>query len=415
MNNNNLLLIIIIISLFWACDNSIPMPPNHPATEPMQSTAFELVWATRLDFEKEIIGSDQQQIFKDNFICFGDLKDPATIYGYNTKTGIRDWEFVSSGDDNTNINFNYLHNNILVCTTSKRVFAFNLETKIVKWEVNLSSHNIIPRRGTIAANNLFYLDGDYKFKTDMHTQHLLEFNIITGDYSIIYSAAKDDFGYPGISPPVYIKTGDTELLIFNEYPNHSASPEKKLQHLTAIDLNTKEVIWRNQNISNFYSSNSLHPPIIFKNKVITGGDWSLYAFDVETGEKAWKYAMDYPWGIWTNTNHLIYDGRLYVNNGLKDVTCLNPETGALIWNNPKGGPNCMDNMLYYEKEDLLVFTSWGYASVMILDALTGETLHRENGYDNSDYNNDVAYDTTLDMFFTSTYKHAIGFKVNKPE
>jgi outer membrane protein assembly factor BamB len=105
---------------------------------------------------------------------------------------------------------------------------------------------------------------------------------------------------------------------------------------------------------------------------------------------------------------------LYVNNGQEDVTCLDPETGELIWNNPKGGPNCTDNMVYYEKEDLLVFTSWGYGSVMILDALTGETLHREHRFDNSSYNNDVVYDEERDMFFTSTYKHAIGFRVRRP-
>jgi hypothetical protein len=51
---------------------------------------------------------------------------------------------------------------------------------------------------------------------------------------------------------------------------------------------------------------------------------------------------------------------------------------------------------------------------MVLDALTGETLHREHRYDNSQFNNDVVYDVDRDMFFTSTYKHALGFKVKRP-
>ena len=57
------------------------------------------------------------------------------------------------------------------------------------------------------------------------------------------------------------------------------------------------------------------------------------------------------------------------------------------------------------------FCSWGYGSIMVLDALTGKTLHREHRYDNSSYNADVVYDAELDMFFSSTYKHAVGFKV----
>jgi len=36
------------------------------------------------------------------------------------------------------------------------------------------------------------------------------------------------------------------------------------------------------------------------------------------------------------------------------------------------------------------------------------------GREYSQFNNDVVYDAESDMFFTSTYKHAIGFKVNRP-
>lgn len=52
---------------------------------------------------------------------------------------------------------------------------------------------------------------------------------------------------------------------------------------------------------------------------------------------------------------------------------------------------------------------------MVIDAFTGETIHREYKYGNSAYNNDIVYDEARDMFFTSAFKHAVGFKVNALE
>ena len=219
-----------------------------------------------------------------------------------------------------------------------------------------------------------------------------------------------------LSPPSFQTNNQGKVqIIMNEYP-WSELPEESIQNIFCLDYLSGKENWRNDSISENFRSNIGLNPIIYDNRiVITGGDWSIYAFDVETGEQLWRYEFEYPWSIWVHTNHLINEDRLYVNNAMEDVTCLNPETGDLIWNNPEGGPNCTDNMVYYEKEDYLVFTSWGYGSVMILDALTGETIHRERKYDNSQYNNDVVYDPDLDMFFTSSYKHAIGFKIHNPD
>lgn len=416
MKTTNLFLTILITSLFWACDDSqIPVPQTKPVEtqDNNKEEIFELTWATRMDFEHEIVSLAGGISFEDCYIRTGDHDFPAQLNAFNHHTGTKDWEYNYEGIDNTNINNNYLYENILICATGKRVFGFDLKSQTLTWELNLRDLNIRPHKGSVASNKLFYLKADLDFKGKNHTQYLMEFNIFTGDYRIVYSAKANEYMI-GISPPVYYNNGKQELLIFNEYPKFSEPPERTSQNMVAIDLHSTEVVWRTENFTEAFQTNTLYPPIIHNNKVITGGDWSIYAINADNGEKLWRYAFDYPWAIWATTNHLIHNDRLYVNNGQFDVTCLNPETGALIWNNPKGGPNCTDNMVYYQKEDLLVFTSWGYGSVMVLDALTGKTLHRERPYENSQFNNDVVYDAETDMFFTSTYKHAIGFKVNRP-
>ena len=416
MKITNLFLTILITSLFWACENSdVPNPePNLPDQQPIENKAvLELKWTTRMDFEKEIVNLAQGIVYEDWFIRSGDLGFPAKLMAFNKNTGEKDWEYTYDGFDNNEIVLTFLFKNILICRTGKRIFGFDLNHNALLWEVNLRELNIRPSTGAIGDNNLFYLCADLDFKGKNHTQYLMEFNIFTGDYRIVYSAKANEYMI-GISPPVYYNNGKQELLIFNEYPKFSEPPERTSQNMVAIDLHTTEVVWRTENFTEAFQTNTLYPPVIYNNKVITGGDWSIYGFNADNGEKLWRYAFDYPWGIWATTNHLIHNDRLYVNNTIEDVTCLNPNTGALIWNNPQGGANCTDNMLYYEKEDLLVFTSWGYGSVMVLDALNGKTLHRERAYEYSQFNNDVVYDAESDMFFTSTYKHAIGFKVIRP-
>ena len=216
--------------------------------------------------------------------------------------------------------------------------------------------------------------------------------------------------------PIFYNNPDNNqrLFILNERPNGEQPPEKVRQYLKAIDYETKELVWESLVVDSF-ASNDLHTPVIYKDIVITGGYSNMFGFDVNTGDKLWEYSFDYPWALWGTTQHLLHDDKLFVNSTLDDVACLDPLTGDLIWNNENGGANCTDNMLYYEKEDYLVFTSWGYGSVMVLDAFTGEIIHQEKPFEDSQFHNDVVYSEDEDLFFTTTFKHAIAFKLHGKE
>ncbi len=407
-----LISLCFITSLFWACDKDTPMviDPQPPV---VTDTIFELQWTNRIEFDEETGGADYQFIHNNDFINFGDLNYPAIIYGFNKIEGDKSWKYEYKGWDNSNIDYAYKIEHILICVTGFRVFGFNLNLQSVEWDHNLSELNLLRDSGNVGGNNKFYLNVSENFDPlGGFDEILLEFDPYTGEKKEIVKYTPTNAGTTTLSPPVW-KNG---IIYYNLYPNAEASPTISRQMMVAFDMNTNQELWRSS-VTDVFASNSLHSPIIYNDLIITGGDWHIYAFDIHTGEQVWKYeeTNTNKLAIWSNTNHLIHENKLYVNATGFNVTCLNPATGELIWNNPMGGPNCTDNMVYYEKEDLLVFTSWGYGSVMILDALTGETIHRENSYDDSPYNNDVVYDPEMDMFFTSTYKHAMGFKVRRPE
>ncbi len=408
------IVIMFLTSLFWACEKKGPVI-EPPIME--KENIFEMEWATRMDNEKEIVGTDNTLHYKDWMLVGGDGDDPVKIMAFNKETGDKDWEIVFDELTGYEITYMFLQDNILIARNSFLVFAVNLDNKELMWNVNLKSLGMNLRRGVIASNGKFYLHATFNFSpSGGGIMHLYEFDIGTGQYGMVYSQSPDSLGTKTISPPVFWEDEENErnLLIFNQRPNAEKPPPEVRQDIVALDIKTKKIVWKSK-ITDGFASNGLHPPVIYEDLVITGGDWHMYAFSINTGEKVWETEIsdDSPFSIFITTNHLIHDGRLYVNENGENVTCLNARTGALIWNNPKGGANCTDNMIYYEKEDYLVFTSWGYGSVMVLDALTGETIHREHRYDDSSYNNDVVYDPETDMFFTSTYKHAVGFRINK--
>ena len=407
------ILTIFFTGLFGSCgDNS--MSESFEEEIPV----FELIWATELKPGDDIISTDFTQHYKDWVLVGGDLGLPPTIMAYNKKTGKKDWEYVHGGAVNNEIKISAIYENIYIGICKHGIVAIDLDKRESLWELDYYPPDYYIENSNTIYNGYLYLNiqiggaGLYA-----KSAAFIKVNIKTGEHEKIYEVKKQGENLTCFSPPVIWTDPESnrELMIFNEYPNAQKVPEEDEQNIVAMDLETKEIVWKTEKFTENFYSNGLHPPVLYKDIVITGGDWSIYAFDTKTGKQLWRYAFDYPWGIWNTTNHLIYKDKLYVNNSQHDVTCLNPQTGEIIWNNRRGGANCTDNMVYYKKEDYLVFTSWGYGSVMILDALTGKTIHKEHRYDDSSYNNDVVYDKDLDMFYTSTYKHVVGFKIHSPK
>ena len=402
---------MLATSLFLACDKPEPSVPTPPV---VQDTIFEMMWATRMDFEKEIVNLNNSKHYKDWYLYTGDLGFPPTIMAFNKATGDKDWEYIHEGSVQDEIDVSYVFDNIYIGMCSGGIVGVDLDNRTSLWEIDLKAMNMIRGQKLIEYEGKLYSEISWASGTPSVVYNIMEINPKSGSYQMVYSSSGGD-----TSPPAFFKDAETNevSIIFNEYPDNSRPPENTTQNIKRVNLVTGDTIWSKKSFTQNFASNVLHPPIIYNDIVITGGDWHIYAFDVKTGDSVWKTSIsdDSPFSIFTKTNHLIHDGRLYVNENGENVTCLNPETGEIIWNNPKGGPNCTDNMLYYEKEDFLVFTSWGYGSVMILDAFTGELIHRERRFDNSSYNNDVVYDKERDMFFTSSYKHAIGFKIRRPK
>jgi len=404
--------LVASLLLLFACNPEASFPASGPIEpEEPKPPLLEVAWATRMNHEGPVVNLNNGVLYDEWFI----YSDGAKLMAFNKDTGDKDWEYEPKELQLPKIQKSALSGNVYLARAGDYVIAIDLDSRTLKWADNIREMDMRLRELTLAANGKLYVTADYRFATSDHQPHLFEFDPETGARRTVYVAPRpDSIGQKSISPPaIWQDEQGDEYAIFNYRPNAQEPPGDVMQYLMAVNLRTQEELWSTK-VNDGFASNGLHPPVLYKDELaITGGDWSMYGFDLRTGEQRWRYAFDHPWAIWKNTNHLIHNNRLYVNNGQHDVACLNPKTGAVCWHNREGGANCTDNMVYYEPENWLVFTSWGYGSVMVLDAVNGGVLHRERAYAGSAYNNDVVYDPERDMFFTSTYEHAIGFRVNR--
>ena len=407
-------LVILFYGLLCFASCSEPSTYSPPPPGDDEKNLFELAWATRMEINDEWITTDHAHIWQDWYVKGGDVNDGFTVHFYDKKTGDKDWVYVNAGTNNSAVVNSTIIENIYFGINSRGIVALNLELKSLLWELDFQALNMSGNFSISYWKGYLYHSVDQNFKEENHTHKLLKINIEDGSFEELYSSEIQNDYYGGLSPVTFYEDSQNnrDLMIANLYPDAGwVGPTFRKQKIWIYDLNAEKEILQTEIFNENISSNKFHAPIVYGDKVITGADWSIYSFEIMTGELLWRYQFDYPWGVWSKTNHLIHKDKLFVNNSQYDVTSLNPDTGELIWNNPQGGPSCTDNMLYYK--DMLIFTSWGFGSVMILDALTGETLHREKKYEGSNYNNDIAFDEETDMFFTSTYKHAVGFKIEK--
>jgi len=404
MRHFAIILIMLTVKSFTFCQRNLQK-------EVLNNSIFNIEWAARIDLDNSVICADNVQLYIDQYVQGGDKDSPPSVLSFDTATGENIWNFVHQGNVKGAIDFTLLEGNILYAMCKDGVIAIDLEDKNLLWELDFKIKGFFRRSRLTLHNDKLYCSASWAFRTDSKVEHLLQIDTKTGEFRSIYAQKNKGNNTYNFSPPSFFVnqfSGNT-LILFNEYPDAQLPFDEGSQNLMCLNLDTFEEVWKVEDFSENHPTNKFHSPILFENTIITGADKSLYCFNVYDGTFNWKTSFDYSYGIWSKTNHLLHKDRLIVNNSQSSVTCLDPRNGTIIWNNEKGGANCTDNMLI--NNDKLIFTSWGFGSVMVLDFYTGETIHQEHRFDNSQFTTDIVYDNKNDLYITSTYKHVVAFRL----
>lgn len=403
--------VLSLIILVASCHKDDPTPVPPVVSKPI----FEKVWQTRIyDAPLENVGSQNAYLYKDLYIVCGDgysHPDP-TLYAFDAKTGEKRWAWKQSGRMQFPVDYVIGQKNILIASNQKGIIAFDTNTQQLLWEDIYNDYNQVGNNTLVIFDNFVYTKnnlGDYYGDAS-----IIRYNLQTGHREVVWNVPKEGIWSPAISPPTFWvdEKSDTIMIFVNGKSNVDKSPQESPTDLWAVNLSTKTINWKIENVMKI-PTNLLNPPVIYKDNVIFGGDWSIYSVDIPSGKLNWR--TQFPelgnFGSFNRTGLLLEGDKVFGNPDIFDIFCLNAENGSIVWHNKKDAPNCSPNMLY--NNGMLICGSWGFGSVVIIDAVTGKLIHREQSP--NIYNVDVLYDKVTDMYLTQDFAHAVGFKINKPK
>ena len=400
-------LIIGFIFIAMSCNPSVP-GVSDPEPEP-DHEFFQLEWATRMEPDRTIVTLNDVQQYGDIVIKSGEEESKlTTFYFFHKDSGeLIEKVVLPEGKSVGEPSESAICDDIYVVDGAYGMLGYNLQTKKVDWtilkdDLNVSWLDIHYSNGRLFVH-VISKENDYPMTYEL--DHL------TGEKEIFYSV--DSIGT--FSEPVLYSGSEfeNEVAFMAYYPQIGTTPPQLArQDMIAIDVVTKEILWRTTDFSQKFPCNYQLPPVLHDGVVMIGGDWSIYGFDITTGEKLWRTEVDPEsgTGVFARTEHLLHDGLLYVNSFVYPLACIDPLTGEMLWRT-LDAPNCARKMHYNVKNDWIVVTSIGRGSVLVFDAFSGVLLHRKHRYEDKSFSSNVIYDEARDMYFGTTHAHTMGFKL----
>jgi outer membrane protein assembly factor BamB len=413
----SLYVLILFCVLHFSCSKKNTWPPI--VVSPIDTTkVFEQKWQTTTS-TNGIVNSRNCIVYKNLFLTAGARNNPATLYAWDTKTGEKVWEWSLSsalGIENMQVK-----GNTILLNTLREFIALDLDTRQVLWQENFRNQGFNADNGmTVTDHDVYIVWNTYKdwglYPKD--SVAIFKYDIKTGNKEKIFGFGLEDGKWAAsISEVCFWHDPITKdsILLFNKHgSNAQTSPQEQPTDFYAINIRTKKVLWRQEKYCPI-SSNMTYAPVVYGDDVIVEGDWSIYSFDIPTGKLNWRSQFTElgNFDAFGNTQLLIVGDRLFINPVSSEIMCLNAKNGTVVWYNKTDAPNCTEVMHHYK--DMLIFTSWPLESVMVLDAINGQKIHKQTPSDKSTFHTDIAYDPVTDMFFTQTYISVYGFKINKPK
>jgi len=186
MKNMVLHISVVLMIFITACQKPEIVKHQENTVDPVD-TVVAMQWVTRMDNEKEIVNIANGVIFKNWFIRSGDRDDPVKIMAFDLEHGAKEWELTIEELEGYEITYMHLIGDILLARNSYYVFAIDLESRMLLWDVNLREKSMRLGRTTKARNGKFYINADFSFGNLGQTLNVYEFDPYTGEHRIVYT------------------------------------------------------------------------------------------------------------------------------------------------------------------------------------------------------------------------------------
>lgn len=380
---------LLVLQSASCTDPIIPDDPNIPGGS---KTKLKFVWI-------KPIYQDSSSIFQSELYFSGDYVAVGTL-GYlpeNKDKGMALFHRMN-GSKHPSWNFNPCcilegneieiqdfaiggaQNDVALLSDLSNLYAYNVHNGQKKWRALIPVY--MPSDKFTTFGNQVYLPY-WEGTTWSNTwAKLARYDIQTGSKEDLFTVNV----VPGydflICPPVGVVAPNNDTLVIGVTQHYRFTDHAKMAWLYCYNVTQKTMKWENRSFASDNEDGRNDPQIMNNGKALIQTIRGVYCIDIETGALVWSKE-----GLCLSLNktHLLYDdNKVFCRLDDGKIHCWDADTGTEIWrNNSTLEPIEKCNMVLYNGK--LYFNSyWAGNGVMTcLNAQTGELLWRDPGINGS--------------------------------
>lgn len=400
-----LLLFFFSSTIFISCKPEPDPEPDLPIETPMPGTKLDVVWTKAFLADPSSRSYFNDPLFWDDYLVVGScyLPEPGVELGIRVLHKVTGedhlaWRHEPGGVVEFGHTMECLHiggenRDILFTGDREHIYAIDLNSGQRKWKQALSSN--------YSGHHLFSMLGAspmkiYHPKTggmsdswcrvahcDLQTGALRDLLEIERDSEV---SIDDDFTFL-LRPAAWLRASNGDSLIFFLSSGWNFTLAEGKMTAYCYNVTKREMVWKKNDFVEGGDAGHHTPVIIDNQRVVFTAIHNAHSFDIQTGELLWQYLP----GVrgHSDTPPLYHDGKLYIRTTNGIVTCLDTQTGVVLWETgdsyipaPDGRMDIYNGKLY--------FAAWGPTTNTIvtfhlycLDAATGQKLWSDVGPVNS--------------------------------
>ena len=296
--------------------------------------------------------------------------------------------------DNPTVEYDFLKNRV-VSHNGRSISCYDINRGSYSWSLDKGGHTFSKLQ---TLGNRFCIQTK-QVKDSLTFTHVMEMHPESGQTKTIIPEIKDVIlGY----------IGEDESTLFYAYQmddNHQAPI-----YIKAINKTSSQVKWDSKNKNTDFEISLDLMPIVHGNVVFWVGFDKVICIDKFTGNLRWESDLSAlgHFGDFPTVQPLLVKNKLYINTKGTSLTCLDPITGNTLFHIDDQYIKSR-HFLYYEKSNIILYAT---GDIHVVDAVSGEIIHVENAQRAEDYQRDILFDPTTDLFYATTEKHFVALKLN---
>ena len=351
------------------------------------------------------------------------VKEQGVLLALHKETGEEIWRWTEARDTYPGADGfgekSYIYDGVMVISQNNLTYGIDVNNGKTLWH----DRNIDSGASFVYGLGSEFVKMFYEYR---EFRSLRIGNVYTGEMEEVYRFEREDSFHISSNIPMMFSHSGKRYTTFNKIKALSTT-EGFFQDtwVNLYDLDKGEVVWTSDTIpkdSQLDVTAGQRP--VYHNGILLMCSRSIFAYDVNTGELMWRdnsHTNTFAW----NTHLTAADGKVFGNNENGYMIALDVDSGAELWRTDTGGTG---SRIEYHDEKLYIAQITGYyseelnayspkSSLLVLDANTGEVLHHlqspyEDDGDHRYWDDVITVDQETGLIYTADHNKVMCIELD---